>query len=237
MYSGKSLNQAKITLEQVGIPESSLDEVALSSDGTGYSGIVAGTFSARRVQSAAEQKGIRAFLASGVPVICPVSTSCVAFLADSVAAFGAESLLKIILETRSGTRKPLNVNQPLTSLLATVDRSAPVVGVAPGSELNSWIGDALPRELLSEEGLRTALSGIEMFSYSARFDSKAHVKLALQCHSALQANTLSATLKTVGAMQVIGNRMGSSAMPFENLSATASGRIVALQLDAPIQGQ
>jgi hypothetical protein len=38
-------------------------------------------------------------------------------------------------------------------------------------------------------------------------------------------------------MQVIGNRMGSSAMPFENLSATASGRIVALQLDAPIQGQ
>jgi hypothetical protein len=237
MYSGKSLNESKAALEQLDIPESSVDEVAISRDATGYFGIVSGGFSARTALAGAARKNTRRFIADGISVLCPSPSTCIAFLADSLAAFGTEAQVRSIVDTRAGHQKALNANQPLASLLAAVDRSAPVIGVAPGSELNNWIGDALPRELLSEESLRSALSGIELFSYSARFDRKAHLKMALQCHSALQANTLSGTLKTVGAMQSIGNRLGSTALPFENLAASASGRIVNLQLDTAIEGQ
>ena len=116
-----------------------------------------------------------------------------------------------------------------------MDPQSPVLGFAPGREISDWIGSGIPQPIAARLDLTHLFSGIETFGYSVKLDSKAHVGLNLICSSEQAGNLLKNALSVASGLERAAALAPGSSLPFDNMAVQASGRLVAVNLDAPIQ--
>ena len=238
-YSGESLDRVKTTFSKLGIAEESMQEVvsAFGSSSEKLYGIVSGAFSGLQASQPGATPGMRRVAIGNRRAQCSSAGVCVIFLEDSLAAFGGADVLAEMLRVREGTSPRLGAKTQLGELLAKADFRAPVIGAAPGSDLAAWIGDGIPKGLLSDANLARLLENISVFEYSVKLGRKAHLNLNLECASTQTAIAVRESLRAVNALQsVAGNfSSGNAPPPFENLTVGSSEKVVNLALDAAIQ--
>jgi hypothetical protein len=122
------------------------------------------------------------------------------------------------------------------NLISRMDPHAPVFGIAPGSEIGQWIGESIPPALSSRIDVSRLFSGIDSFGYSVKLDTKAHVALNLFCTSDQSAAVLKDTLSAASGLERAAAMAAASAsLPFTNMTVSAAGRMLSVNLDAPIQ--
>lgn len=234
-YSGPSLDRVKTVFSQLGITEQSIQEILTGTGSTGSYGLVSGNFGAVRSGGRIPKPGLHSMLIQTERAQCSNAGVCVLFLDDSVAVFGRASDLLAMLQARRGAAPSLNTNAPISTLLSKADLTAPVIGLAPGSQLSTWIGDSIPKSLLSDSS--RILSSIRLFQFSVKFDQKAHLTANLECVSSVAAVSLRESLAAISALHslVANFSDGASSTQFENLTASSNENFVRLGLDVSIK--
>jgi hypothetical protein len=235
-YSGASFKQVESLFSKIGIIEANVQEIATASSGSNLYGIVRGTFNGTQVMKQQLQSGVSLSSLRNQQALCSGDGLCVLFLANSVAVFGSIGDLETILDVRDHQSEPLAANRPIAQLLAEADFSAPVIGVAPGDELTSWISTGLAKELSSQLSGSSALNTVRLFQYSVTLGSKARVNMYFDCSSSLAAGALAVSLRSLNALSSFASRFASngSALAFENVSVSASANYEHLSLDTAI---
>lgn len=224
-FAGKQLDDAKAALAKLGVNELQVHEIVMGTGPGGFYGLVAGTFSGAQAVKSAQRSGIGPHIADNEKIFCPQGTSCVVFLEDSLAAFGALEQLKSILETRLGVTPRLSSNATVSSLMNGTQTRFPVRGVVYGSQLSSVIGEALQDESGLHIDWSQFTSNISAFSYSVSMDSKAHVVAKLLCKSPTTAGVLRQMLGVLGKVGAAG---------FQNVEVSTAGDLVDLKMDTPL---
>ncbi|HEX3685086.1 MAG TPA: hypothetical protein VHU83_21305 [Bryobacteraceae bacterium] len=233
-YSSMSVQRAQTALASLGISEQSIRQVALASNGISFYGLISGSLNGAAALQAAP-KNARTPLGDEA-ALCTATQFCIAFIEDSIAAFGTLDQLTAIQQVRSRRALALSSNRPLANLLAQADFSAPVIGVAPGLELHAWMNGSAAKTLLNRSSVAAALAMVASFEYSVVLDSRAHVQMTLNMSSVLTANAVAAVLNGLSATLSAGAKVSSSmaALPITGLHATAIGSQVSVRLGAAI---
>jgi hypothetical protein len=237
-YSGEGLQRAQKDLLLLGISEDQLSEVVTAAGPNGFFGLLAGGF---RAASAAREAARHAMAQSTLdegPVFCAADGFC--FLLpngeEGRVFFGTLAQLHAISDVLEGRAPSLRANATFTALISRMEPHAPVFGIAPGSEIGQWIGDSIPPAMSSRIDVSRLFSGIEDFAYSVKLDSKAHVSLSLFCTSEPSAGLLKDALSAASGLErAAAMAAGPASLPFNNMTVSSAGRMVAVNLDAPIQ--
>jgi hypothetical protein len=237
-YSGEGLQRAQKDLLLLGISEDQLSEVVTAAGPNGFFGLLAGGFHAAAAAKEAARHGMAQSALDDGPVFCAADGFC--FLlptsAEGRVFFGTLAQLHAISDVFEGRAPSLRANPTLMNLIGRMEPHAPVFGIAPGSEIGQWIGDSIPPAMSSRIDVSRLFSGIEDFAYSVKLDSKAHVALSLFCTSEQSASLLKDALSAASGLErAAAMAAGSASLPFNNMAVSATGRMVALNLDAPIQ--
>jgi hypothetical protein len=236
-YSGEGLQKAQKDLLELGISEDQLSEVVTAAGANGFFGMLAGTFQTPNSTEAAKHGLSKTVLEDG-GVFCAQDGYCFLFLKaeQGRAFFGPAAQIKAISDVRQGRAQSLRSNATVMNLVNRMEPNAPVFGIAPGREIGQWIGDAVPSAIASRFNFTSLFSSVESFGYSVKIDSKAHVGLNLLCTSDEAGTMIGDTLGAASGLQrAAALAAGSGAMPFEKMVVRSSGRLVAVNLDAPIQ--
>lgn len=120
-------------------------------------------------------------------------------------------------------------------LLDGLDHRAPVMGIAPGSEIKDLIKNVVPQNLSSLINLQPQIAEIKGFGYSIDIDFRAHLTADLLCQSESASSSLSNTISTASRLQEVARLAMDDVLPFRNLKATSSGSLVKLTLDAKLR--
>jgi hypothetical protein len=237
-YSGAGLQQAQKDLQAMGVLEEQLTEVVTAAGPNGFFGLLAGSFRAAAIAKEAARHGIAQSVLEDGPAFCSKDGTCFLPIAqeEGHAFFGTMEQLRAISDVRQGRAPSLETNAAFVDLKGRMDLQAPVLGFAPGREIGDWIGGSIPQAISSRLDLNRLFSNIQNFGYSVKLDSKAHVGLNLLCSSEQAGTVLRDTLSTASSLErAAAMAAGSSALPFDNMAVQSSGRMVAVNLDAPIQ--
>ncbi len=238
-YSGEGLQRVQKDLLLMGISENQLTEVVTASGVNGFFGIIGGNFRSQTVARETVKNGIAqsAVLEDG-PVFCSKQGTCLLLVAkeEGRGFFGTQEQLRSISEVRQRRAPSLESNSTFVDLENRLDRQSPVIGFAPGREISEWIGGNIPPAISARLDLANLFSGIENFGYSVKLDSQAHVGLNLICSSEQAGSLLRDALSAASGLErAAALAAGSAAMPFNNMAVQSSGRLVAVNLDAPFQ--
>lgn len=232
-FSGKSLDEARIVLAQLGIEESQVQEIVITSTTNVFEGLIAGQFSAESVSKNPKSRRYAARLLDA-QVFCMGRETCVVFLEDSLAAFGSFAQLKNMLLTRQGAHVRLSSNSDAVRLLNATDRNAPVRGMLFGEQLRAAISNAF-RDWSGLKADSASLTGtISGLGYTVTFDGKAHVSAAVECASRSAATLLSQTFSGVAALQSLAAPMLSNDVRFQNVRVSSSGNMMYFRADTAI---
>jgi hypothetical protein len=237
-YSGEGLQRAEKDLLLLGISEDQLSEVVTAAGPNGFFGLLAGGFHAAAAAKEAARHAMAQSALDEGPVFCAADGFC--FLLpngeEGRVFFGTLAQLRAISDVRQGRAPSLRPNATVMNLIGRMEPHAPVFGIAPGSEIGQWIGDSIPPALSSRIDVSRLFSGIEVFAYSVKLDSKAHVALSLFCTSEQSASLLKDALSAASGLErAAAMAAGSASMPFNNMTVGSNARMVAVNLDAPIQ--
>jgi hypothetical protein len=237
-YSGEGLQRAQRDLLLLGVSEDQLTEVVTAAGPNGFFGLLSGSFQSAAAAKEAAQNGMAQTTLDDGPVFCSKDGNC--FLLPSSEEghilFGTLGQLKAISDVRQSRAQSLRGNAIVMDLVSRTDSRAPVLGIAPGSEIGLWVGDSIPQALSSRIDMTKLFSTIESFAYSVKLDSKAHVGLNLFCSSDQAGTVIKDALSAASGLQrAAAVAAGSSALGFNNMVVSSNGRMVAVNLDAPIQ--
>jgi hypothetical protein len=237
-YSGEGLQRAQKDLLSLGISEDQLSEVVTASGPNGFFGLLAGGFHAASAAREAARHGLAQSALDDGPVFCGSNGFCFLLPAgeDGHVFFGTLAQLRTLSDARQGRDPSLRANATFMNLISRMDPHAPVFGIAPGSEIGQWIGESIPPALSSRIDVSRLFSGIDSFGYSVKLDTKAHVALNLFCTSDQSAAVLKDTLSAASGLERAAAMAAASAsLPFTNMTVSAAGRMLSVNLDAPIQ--
>ena len=228
-FSGKSSERLKAALTQLDVPESQVSEIVMAASPNNFHGLISGTFDGAAVAKNAVRKGCSFIDVEDSKILVPTSEMSVAFLSNSLAAFGTPAQIKSMLAVRKGSIPGINANANLVNLLNQTDRHAPVRGISSGSQIAASLTDAMQGESSLNIDWSRIASNISAFNYSVKLDTKAHVMARLQCRSAATAAVLQKMLSALSALQSVA---GSAAI--ENLEVSSSGVFIDLKMDTPL---
>lgn len=232
-YTSDALKRVKNTLSQVNISEDQLSEVVTAAGPNVFFGLIAGNFnSATAEQQATTHSLTRSELSAG-PAFCSQDGTCLLFPKDKNgrAAFGTLAQLRAIADVQEGHAPNIKSNADFAALLAKMDLTTPIVGLAPGSEIGQLTKNVMPPSL----DLSSWYSSVKSFGYSISTDTQAHLSVELLCTSSSRGTLVRNALNAASAVQRMAAAMSmGSAFPVSNLRATASGPMVSFQFDAKL---
>ena len=237
-YSGEGLQRVQKDLLLLGISEEQLSEVVTASGPNGFFGLMAGSFHAASVSREAAKHGVAQTTLEDGPLYCSKEGTCLLLITqeEGHAFFGTMEQIRAVSEARQGRAPALATNATFVDLKNRMDQQSPVLGFAPGREIGDWIGPSIPQAISSRLDLTRLFSSIQTFAYSVKLDSKAHVSLSLICTSEQAGTILRDTLSAASGLErAAAMAAGPSAMPFNNMAVSSSGRMVDVSLDAPFQ--
>lgn len=233
-YTSDALKRVKSTLLELNIAEEQLSEVVTASGPNVFFGLIVGNFNA----SAAEQQAAAHHLTPSSlqdgQAFCSKENVCVLFPKgeNGRAAFGPVDQLRLMAEVHAGRAPNVRSNPNFAALLAKMDLTTPIVGLAPGSEIGQLTKNVMPPSL----DLSSWYSSVESFGYSIRTDTQAHLTVELLCTSATRGRLVGNALNTAAAVQRMAAAMSmGNAFPVSNLRATSSGRMVSFRFDAKLR--
>lgn len=233
-YSGAPLERAQATFLKLGISEGSIAEIVSTIGSANFYGLVSGTFSGTEAAKHASEQGFEQRSTNGQNVYCAKNGACVAFLEDSLAAFGEADAIKAMIEARQGIGRRMGGGTEISALLEKADLRAPVIGVARGTELAGIIGDGVPVTFLSPENMAKLLGSVGLFQYSVKLDSRAHLDLHVACQSAIGATAFSQTLSAVKALQSVA-KMDWGIPEFDHMDVSSEQNAVHLRVDVNLE--
>lgn len=237
-FSGTVVQQARLAISRFDIREEQVDEIVLGSTRASLWGLLGGTFNGSAARRTALKKGVHSFAVNGNQIFCPGAGICLVFLENSIAGFGTSEQLRSMLKARQGITPHLSSNRNLLDLFYGTDRSAPIRGAAPGSQLNELLANAFQGPVGKHIDWLRYSRVINAFGYSVNLDSKAHISATLECKTSTEAALLRDMLGALAGLESLAIQAGkdSADMAFQNLQVSSSGRIVELKVETPIPG-
>lgn len=220
----------------LGIPEEQLSEVVTASGPGGFFGLVEGDFEPKSIEKRAAAGPFSRKMLREERVFCSNKNMCLLLPADNYgqAIFGNFEELREISDVRHAQATALSSNSAYMTLLHKTDTAAPVIGLAPGHEIGEMMKEVAPPALTSKIDLTRWFGSVEAFSYSVRIDNLAHVAVDLLCKSEAESKVLSGVLSAAASLQRVTGVGSSASVGVQNISASSSGQIVFLKLDASI---
>ena len=233
-YASDSLQRARKSMFALGISEDDLTELVTASGPLGFFGLLAGTFHLPALAGLAAKYEMPESSLAGGRLFCSREDVCFFFSGreDGRAQFGSAAQLRAMASVRLGTTPALRARPWFIKLMNKRNPRAPVFGIAQGSEVAQWVEGTIPQQLSSTLNLPALFATIDVFSYSIKLDTKAHLDLNLLCTSETAGRVLADTFAAASGLQRLAAAAGSSAFPFQNIVAGSAGRMVTLTLDA-----
>ena len=237
-YSGEGLDRAQETCCCWAFRKTNSSEVVTASGPNGFFGLLAGDIRHSRGDHGGRQARHRAkslCRRSGVSRSRRRYWLSAAPREDKRAFFGTIEQIRVISDARQGRTPSLQSNATLMDLMGRTDPRSPVIGFAPGRDMGAWIGTSIPQSISSRLDVTRLFSTIQIFAYGVKMDSKAHVELSLICTSEQSSTVLRDALSAASGLErAAAMAAGSSVLPFDNMVVRSSGKLVAVNLDAPL---
>ena len=227
-FTGPRLAALERSLEQLGLQEANIDQIVLAwqpigktSDAVGtadvdadggivpnrwpafFDGLVTGRFDSKLIAEHAKDQNVPMSSFNGRSAYClhAGTSTCVAFVNESLAAFGAQKSLLEILDARDGAGANLISAPQLLALLQDVPPEASIWGVAVGPAAAEWFRAWLPGQGNLQLDWPRMLASVETLQYSMVAGEKLRVDIHLECKTTEAAAMLAQLFQGVRLIQ------------------------------------
>ena len=227
-FLGPRLSALERSLGQLGLGEADIDQIVLAwqpigkvsdavdtadADADGgivpnrwpafLDGLAAGHFDAKVIAEHARDRHVSTMSFNGRSAYClqAGASTCVLFLNESLAVFGARKSLSEILDARGGAGANLVSSQRLLGLLQDVPAEASIWGVAIGPAAAQWFRAWLPGQGDLQLDWPRMLASVEAFQYSVVAGENLRVDIHLECKTGEAAATLAQVFQGVRLIQ------------------------------------
>jgi hypothetical protein len=246
-YLGAPLRDLQGSLAKLGITDSDVDELVLGWDslnGQGRGarsalyGLAFGRFPAEEIAKAAAVNSVKSTRIGHLKAYCVGRQNeiCVAWIGDSLGAFGSPKVVLEIMAARSGTVQGLGSNPDFSTLVSAAKFEAPIWGVAEHSAMAGWLSAAMPGAEKVPFDWSQLFTGVTNLTYRIDVADKPHLEMQFQCESASAANTFEQLLASLRILQRMTwqTRNPGLSNPFKGMELQSSGDRVELRLDVPV---
>ena len=227
-FIGPRLSALERSLGQLGLGEADIDQIVLAwqpigkvsdavdtadADADGgivpnrwpafLDGLAAGHFDAKVIAEHAKDRRVSTMSFHERSAYClqAGTSTCVVFLNESLAVFGARKSLSEILDARDGAGANLVSSPRLLALLQDVPAEASIWGVAIGPAAAQWFRAWLPGQGDLQLDWPRMLASVEAFQYSVVAGEKLLVDIHLECKTGEAAATLAQVFQGVRLIQ------------------------------------
>jgi len=168
-----------------------------------FDGLVTGRFDSKLIAEHAKDQNVPMSSFNGRSAYClhAGTSTCVAFVNESLAAFGAQKSLLEILDARDGAGANLISAPQLLALLQDVPPEASIWGVAVGPAAAEWFRAWLPGQGNLQLDWPRMLASVETLQYSMVAGEKLRVDIHLECKTTEAAAMLAQLFQGVRLIQ------------------------------------
>jgi hypothetical protein len=240
-FVGPRLQALESSLSEIGIKEDDINELVMgweagSSDMALY-GFASGQFDPQAMAARAAARGLSPSPVAGQQAYClgkGSASTCVVALGTSLGVFGPLPMLAATLKARSGKAPGLNSDERFTRLLDSVERDAPIWGMAVGPAVGDWFKGWMPNQGDIKLDWGHVFADVDSLVYGVRAGDKADVNMLLNCRTSDTAAGLRQVLEGLKmAQQLVWQTQNPNrSNPFEGMNISLSGQQVSIQLSA-----
>ena len=235
-YAGPRLQSLESSLAALGVREENVDELVLGwQEGKGemdLCGLASGRFDAKGLADRAASSGVSPIPVGGQSAYCLAAGTCVVALNDSLGAFGPLSSLTAMLEARAGQSPNLNSDERFSRLVGTVNKDAPIWGIAVGTAVGDWFRGWIPAQSNLKLDWGRVFEKVNSLLYNVDAADKVNLSLKLDCATQQDAASLSQVLQGLKlAQQMIWqNQNPTRPNPFGTMEVSQSGRQISMHV-------
>ncbi len=196
-FLGPRLQQLESALAQIGIREDDIDDLMIGwkpgdkeMDLYGYA---SGHFDKAQVASHAAAQNLTPTPISGQQAYClsaGVAGTCVVIFENSLGAFGPLTSLTGLLDAHDGQAPSLNSDPRFTGLMSSINKDAPIWGIALGGAVADWFGGWLSNQNSLKLDWGQVFQKVDSLTYSIQAADKVNLDVKLNCATASDAATL-----------------------------------------------
>jgi hypothetical protein len=240
-YVGRRLKDLESSLNQLGIQEDQIDELALgwrrSGGGMDLYGLASGRFGLAGIQQSAQRRGISPESVGGSPAYCVgagIDTVCVLMFNSSRGAFGRLGTLSEIMDVRHSAKPSLGSNSKFSSLVDQAQKQDPIWGVAEGPGVADWFNGWMSNSGSVQLDWTKVFSNVTSLAYGIQTGSEVELSLKLNCSSDDAAMSLRQVLEGLKLAQQLAwqNQNPNQPNPFQGTDIELDGTEVSLQMAA-----
>jgi hypothetical protein len=198
-------------------------------------GLASGRFDARGLANRAANQGITPTSVAGQQAYClqaGLAGTCVVALSDSLGAFGSLTSLTALLETRGGQGPSLSSDERFSRLVGTVNKDAPIWGVAVGPAVGDWFRGWLPAQGNLKLDLGRVFEKVDSLVYTVDTGDKVNLNVKMDCATQEDAASLRQVMEGLKIAQQMAwqNQNPNRPNPFEALQVSQDSRQISLQV-------
>lgn len=236
-YVGPRLQALEASLGELGVREEDIDELVLGwQEGKSQMdlyGLAAGRFDAKGIADHAASRGLSPTPVAGQQAYCleaGQTGTCVAALSDSLGAFGSLSSLTSLLETRAGQSPSLSSDERFTRLVGTVDKDAPIWGIAVGLAVGDWFRGWMPAQGNLKLDWARVFEKVNSLVYNVEAGDKVNLTLKLDCATQEDAASLRQVLEGLKLAQQLAwqSQNPNRPNPFASIEVSQNSRQLSL---------
>jgi hypothetical protein len=236
-YVGSRLQALEASLGDLGVREEDIDELVLGwqegkSEMDLY-GLASGRFDAKGIADRAAGRGMSPTPLAGQQAYCLQGGQegiCVAVLADSLGAFGSLSSLTSLLQTRAGQIPSLSSDERFSRLVGTVNKDAPIWGIAVGIAVGDWFRGWMPAQGNLKLDWARVFEKVNSLVYTVEARDKVNLTLKLDCASQEDAASLRQVLEGLKLAQQLAwqSQNPTRPNPIGSIEVSQSSRQISL---------
>jgi hypothetical protein len=238
-FLGPRLQQLESALGQIGMSEDDIDDLltgwkpgAKEMDLYGYA---SGRFDKAGVAGRAAAQNLTPTPLAGEQAYClraGLAATCVVILEDSLGAFGPLSSVTAMLDAHAGQAPSLNTDPHFTSLIGSVNKGAPIWGIALGGAVGDWFGAWLSNQNNLKLDWGQVFQKVDSLTYSIELSDKVNMDLKLNCATASDAATLRQVLDGIKVAQQVAWQLQNpgQANPYTAMNVDAHDQQISLKI-------
>jgi len=238
-FLGPRLQALEGSLGALGVREEDINDLVLGWQ-SGKSemdlyGLASGRFDAKGLADRAANQGITPTPLVGQVAYClqaGLAGTCVVALNDSLGAFGSLSSLTALLETRGGQSPSLSSDERFSRLVGTVNRDAPIWGIAVGPAVGDWFRGWMPAQGNLKLDWGRVFEKVNSLVYTVDAGDKVNLSLKLDCATEEDAASLRQVMEGLKLAQQMAwqNQNPNRPNPFEAVQVSQDTRQISMQV-------
>lgn len=238
-FLGPRLQQLEASLDQVGISEDAIDELMIGwkpgdkeMDLYGYA---SGHFNKTDIAHRAAAQSLTPTPIGDQTAYClsaGVNGTCILVFDNTLGAFGPLTALSNLLDVHEGNAPSLNTEPQFTSLLADVDQSTPIWGIAVGGAVADWFGGWLSSQNTVKLDWGQVFGKVDSMVYTIDAADHVNLNLKLNCQTAQDAATLRQVLDGLKVAQQLtwANQNPGHPNPYTAMNVEVHDRQIGVQV-------